>query len=113
MGFHEFLVRVEEPEGAFDDLVFAVLVNGNQPSKEIQDWVFNGSRIRIIPVEISSEVWNEEPYHVVDESTMIIYYPFREEKIEESGDGSNTGYIAFFLILVSVITIFIHIFLKK
>ncbi len=112
-GFHEVLVRVEDPEGAFDDLVLAILVNGDEPSKEIQDWEFNGSRVRVIPVEITSEVWNEGPYYEVDGSTIIIYYPFMEESNEEPGDGPDLGYIALFVILVSIATIFVHMFLKK
>ncbi len=112
-GFHEVLVRVEDPEGAFDDLVLAVLVNGDESGKDIEEWEYNGSKVRVIPVEITSDVWNEYPYYVVDGSSIIIYYPFMEESIEDPGDGSDIGYIALFVILVSVITIFIHMFIKR
>jgi hypothetical protein len=112
-GFHEIIIRVEDPEGAGDDLVFAVLVKGEDTGPDIKDWEFNGTRVKVIPVEISSEVWYDEPYYLVDDSSMTIYYPFKGEEKDNPDDNSAMGYIALFVIVVSVITLFIHMFLRR
>jgi hypothetical protein len=113
LGLHEIITRVEDPEGAGDELVFALFVAGDDDPDDEWDKDYNFSRIRIIPVEITSDVVDTEPYWSEDGSNVTIYYPFREGDDKVQDEDSSLKYLAGFVLFVSALTIVIHLFLKR
>lgn len=111
-GFHELLIRVEDDEGGMDELVLAVFVKIIDDDNDIKKYEYTGKRVRVIPVEVSSSKWYEKLPEKED-TRIVIYYPVEESDSKGSDNGSGYGYIALFVIVVSALSVIIHLFLRK
>jgi alpha-glucosidase len=111
VGFHEIIVNATDPEGGFDDLVIALYVRGNNSGNSIIE--FNGSRVKVIPINLSSEIRDLEPRTDYDGRIFTIYYPNQNESPVNDHRTVDGEVILFMFSIFAILTVLILIFMRR